>query len=160
MCISMLNQFKNFCSLDMLYDTKFSSIPNKKGLYIVKAFPNKKVIFSSDTTAIREFKGKNMLYDTDELLAKFEISDKEILYIGKAGGKRNTLKQRISQFIRYGYGLAKNHRGGRAIWQVIDNKNLLLGYMECKNPEKDEKLLLEQYKLKYSVLPLGNWKIG
>lgn len=154
----MLNQFKDFHSFEQLYNIGFLCIPNKKGLYIVRKPKEINIVFSSNTTAIKEFNGRSMLYSADMLLAKFERSDKEILYIGKAGGNSNRLRQRISQFVKYGYCLVKNHRGGRAIWQIANNKTLLLGFMECNDPEKNEKELLKKYLLKYGVLPLANWR--
>jgi hypothetical protein len=53
-----------------------------------------------------------------------------------------------------------NHRGGRAIWQIENNKDLLIGYFLCNSPESKEKELLKIYKGQYGVLPLANWKIG
>lgn len=156
----MLNQFKNLISFQQLYDTEFYNIPDKKGVYIVKKPKEMYIEFSLDTTAIKEFKNKNMIYNPDILRSKFENSDREILYIGKAGGHNNKLKQRIKQFIRYGYGEVDNHRGGRTIWQIVNNKTLLLGFMECDNPEEIEKELLKKYEIDYDVLPLGNWKKG
>lgn len=115
--------------------------------------------FWKETTVITEYKEKSMLYNIDELLPKFEQSDKEKLYIGKAGGKVNKLKQRIKQFVKYGYGLINNHRGGRAIWQIENNKKLLLGFVECNNPAKKEKELLSEYHQKHGVLPIANRRI-
>lgn len=117
-----------------------------------------KIKFSMDTTAIKEYSNKSMIYDMGLLNDKFDKSDNEILYIGKAGGKKNKLKQRIRQYVRYGYGEVNNHRGGRAIWQIADSKSLLLGFIECDNPEKIEKELLEEYESKYKVLPIANWR--
>ncbi|WP_238918304.1 hypothetical protein [Clostridium sp. YIM B02555] len=136
----------------------FSCIPENKGIYIVKKSKEMKSEFSTDTTAIKEYRNRSMLYDIALLNDKFNKSDKEILYIDKAGGKKNKLKQRIRQYIRYGYGKVNNHRGGRAIWQIVDNKTLLLGFIECYNPEKIEKELLEEYESKYKVLPIANWR--
>lgn len=129
-----------------------------KGIYIIKKSKEMKIEFSLDTTAIKKYSNKSMIYDIDVLEKKFDKSDKEILYIGKSGGKKNKLKQRISQYVRYGYGEVNNHRGGRAIWQIADSKSLLLGFIECDNPEKIEKELLEEYKSKYNVLPIANWR--
>lgn len=156
----MLNQFINWNSFEELKNLGFADIPNEKGLYIVKRPQTMNVEFNAHTTAISEFRGKNMLYDIDSLLSKFEMTDKETLYIGKAGGKVNLLRQRIRQLVRYGYGLTNNHRGGRAIWQITNNKSLLLSYIKCDTPEKYEKELLEDYFHINGVLPLANWKIG
>lgn len=155
----MLTKIKKFYSIEQLYNTNFSCIPDKKGIYIVKKSKEMKIQFSIDTTAIKEYSNKSMIYNIGLLNDKFNESDKEILYIGKAGGNKNKLKQRISQYVRYGYGEVNNHRGDRAIWQIADSKSLLLGFMECDNLEKNEKELLEEYESKYEVLPVANWRI-
>lgn len=154
----MFNQFENFYSFYKLYNEGFADISNRKGLYIVSRPLTMNIEFSPNTTAISEFKGKSMLYNIDILSSKFERSDKEILYIGKAGGEVNMLKQRIRQLVRYGYGLVDNHRGGRALWQIINNQFLLLSFVECETPRKCEKELLDNYLHTYGVLPLANWK--
>lgn len=79
------------------------------------------------------------------------------MYIGKAGGERNKLRQRVRQYIRYDFGEVENHRGGRAIWQIDNSKELLLGYCACENSEAKERELLEQYYKKYKTLPVVNW---
>lgn len=101
-----------------------------------------------------------MLYNRDILQAKYENSDQEILYIGKAGGKNNKLRQRIRQYLKYGIKEVNNHRGGRVIWQLENNNKLLIRYLKCDNPEAKEKELLQNHLDAYGVLPVANWKIG
>ena len=55
-------------------------------------------------------------YRVEDLESKRVSSD--ILYIGKASGKRG-LFQRLRQYMRYGFGTGGNHRGGRAIFQIV-----------------------------------------
>ena len=156
----MIELFSNFYLIKDLYNSGFQIIPNTKGIYLVMKPKNMTITFLSKTTAISEYKGKNMMYDVNILQNKFNNSDKEILYIGKAGGTKNNLRKRISQFVKYGYKKAINHRGGRAIWQIKGNKYLLIGYYICDNPEYKEKELLQEYLHKNGTLPVANWKIG
>lgn len=156
----MFGNFKGFHSVEQLHDEEFLCIPNEKGIYIVMKPKGMDIEFTANTTAINTHNGRNLLYDPDMLSTKYEQSDKEVLYIGKAGGDVNRLKQRVRQLIRYGYGEVQNHRGGRAIWQINDNKRLLIGYKECTDPETAERELLEWYLNKYGVLPVANWQIG
>jgi hypothetical protein len=118
------------------------------------------IVFSASTSAIAEYNGRTMLYNRDLLQAKSENSDKDILYIGKAGGKNNRLRKRIKQYLKYGIKEANNHMGGRAIWQLQNNKELLIKYLECDNPEDKERELLQNYLDAYGVLPVANGKIG
>jgi hypothetical protein len=66
----------------------------------------------------------------------------------------------VRQFVKYGSRLFKNHRGGRAIWQIDYNKFLFLGIFECEKPEGKEREFLNDYLQSHGVLPLANWKIG
>lgn len=155
----MIEMFHNFCSVKQLNERGFTHILDAKGVYVIIKPENMKINFLPDTTAITGYNGSNMLYDINTLEDKFEKSDKKILYIGKAGG-RNKLRKRIKQLIQYGYKEVNNHRGGRAIWQIENNRDLLLGYFVCSNPENMEKELLKEYFNKNGVLPVANRKIG
>lgn len=121
-----------------------------------------RMIFSlfPTTTAIASYKNRNLLYDLDTLNMKYKNSDKTVLHIGKASVEKNKLKSRIRQLVRYGYGEIDNHRGGRAIWQIQNNKDLLIGYFMCNEPDIKERELLQRYRKINGVLPLANWKIG
>lgn len=154
----MIQLLENIFLIKSLYDYGFSNIPNEKGVYMVLKPKNIGINILPTTTAIHDYEDKTMLYDTNELNTKYERTDKTVLYIGKAGGN-NKLRGRIRQLVRYGYGEADNHRGGRAIWQIENNKDLLIGYFVYNSPESKEKQLLEIYKGQYGVLPLANWKI-
>jgi hypothetical protein len=156
----MLDQFTCWNSFEELNRIGFKDIPYEKGLYIVRKPQNMKIEFSSSTTAISIYRGKNMLYDIDILTSKYRNTDQEILYLGKAGGQDNKLKQRIIQLVRYGYGLTDNHRGGRAIWQISNNKLLLLSFATNEFPEICERKLLKDYLDIYGDLPVANWRIG
>lgn len=72
--------------------------------------------------------------------------------------KNNTLNRRIRQFVSYGFCEADNHRGGRAIWQIDNNKKLILGYYECNNARIIERDELINYKEKYGTYPVANWQ--
>lgn len=79
------------------------------------------------------------------------------MYIGKANG-RGGLRQRVLQYVKYGWGTAVNHKGGRAIWQVKDYPLLLLEYEACENCEQREHELLAAYKKENGTYPLANWR--
>lgn len=155
----MLLNFEEFTyqTIEALYNDNCSMIPSEKGIYIVIVHDTFNVEFSDQTTAITEFGGKSLLYPIDNLKLKFDKTDEKILYIGKAGGERNKLRQRIRQYIRYGYKEVQNHRGGRAIWQIYNNRQLLLGYSACENPETKERELLAWFNEKYDTFPVANW---
>lgn len=161
---------KSFSELkERLDNDSLSSIPNKNGYYIIYLPEDFEIKFKSQTDAVERYvkKGEiiDLVYPLEILNSKLEavqrIKDKEyrnILYIGKAEGK-NGLRQRIKQFVGYGYKTSNNHRGGRAIWQIENNKSLLLDYFVCENAEARERDFLIEFKQKYNTYPLANWQI-
>jgi len=161
---------KSFSELKRQLDNNsLSSIPNKNGYYIVYSPEGFEIKFNSQTDAVKSYvkRGEiiDLVYPLEILNSKLEavqsIKDKEyrdILYIGKAEGG-NGLRQRIKQFVGYGYKTSNNHRGGRAIWQIENNKSLLLDYFVCENAEARERDFLNAFKQKYNTYPLANWQL-
>lgn len=146
----------HFQTIEELYSEGYANVPNENGIYVILVPDNFQIVFTESTTAILEFRKRCMVYSASELQLKFEKSDKNILYIGKAEGTQNKLRQRIRQFVKYGYREADNHRGGRAIWQIENNKKLLLGYQECQNARAVESDELMLYYSKYGTFPVAN----
>lgn len=136
----------------------FRSVPDEKGIYAVLVPDLFEVQFLDDTTAIKTYRGKNLLYPASDLRTKYNSSDRKLLYIGKAGGESNKLRQRIRQYVKYGCGEANNHRGGRAIWQIRNNHQLLIGYCMCDEPETKESASLAEYFNQYGTFPVANWR--
>ena len=127
-------------------DLDFNKIPKEKGIYII--------LKNTD------FKFNIIEGDYSKLLLteKYEkIKDSNILYIGKAGGKRG-LYQRLKQYLNQGNCNGKNHRGGRAIFQLAGWQNLEVKFTVDYNCELTEKYLLSAYKNKYGVYPLANFR--
>ncbi len=109
------------------------------------------------------------LNDLDEYL-------KKILYIGKAGGEKNSdLYNRLGLYMKYGVGNAQNHKGGRAIWQIDEKKRKDLyifwiyvnGDKAYEKAGKLETLLLQEYNKRVSEnsderksykYPFANWR--
>ena len=44
----------------------------------------------------------------------------------------------------------------RQLLQIENNKNLLLGYAPCSNPDREKRVLLKKYKDIYAALPFAN----
>ena len=82
----------------------------------------------------------------------------DILYIGKAGGKTNDLRERVKQLARFGVGKADNHQGGEWLWQVqgISDANVLMWCCPRGTPEPRERELLEQFRKDHGDWPLAN----
>lgn len=130
--------------------------PTDSGIYVIDVPKGFQVKFINATTAIDVFNGRSMLYPAEELQEKYEQSDKRRLYIGKAAGE-NGLRQRLRQMTQYGWRNATNKRGGRAIWQIENCYELLVGYHVCENPRIKETEALSKYIEDFGVMPVANW---
>jgi len=78
-----------------------------------------------------------------------------VLYIGKGVNLHN----RIKQYVKFGMGLVDNHKGGRAIFQIKDYKNLYIEVLLCQRCECVEKSMLMGYVECYQELPVANMKV-
>ena len=172
------NELKNKIYVEKIKNlyNNYEQISKNNGIYFVIA---SKSITKSDILDIvklnNEKKYKGKLYKLPKLIEKYEsiISYKynNILYIGKAEGS-NGLKERIKKYIQFGYGECKNHSGGRAIWQLKNNKDFYIACIECNNDTMDKKLsnkvesyLIKKYKINNFNntqctlnYPFANWR--
>jgi len=154
--LSRIYEHRQLHTVEHFYKTKCADVPLQKGVYFVVVPDLFEVTFSNNPIAIQEHMGQALLYDLDMLKCKFSKTDKRILYIGKASGERNRLRQRIRQLVRYGYGEAQNHMGGRALWQINNAHQLLIGYLPCEQATQAEAKLLHEYFNRFETLPLAN----
>lgn len=139
-----------------LYEQNCSSIPKCPGVYRVTC-PGHSFLSANKVSS----NSSAVLYDASKLQSKYnKCKDKKILYIGKANGK-NGLHQRLKQYVLYGYDESKIHKGGRAIWQLENAKDLMVEYACVDNPEEMEKLLIKKYSEQNNgTYPLANWRLG
>jgi len=139
----------NRASIRELYETKCAAIPRENGLYFVETSDGE-LCFVPDAA-----EPGIPAYPVAELQQKWEAGDHRCLYIGKAK-RRGGLRKRLWEYIRYGYGLGKNHRGGRAIWQVRDFEALTIRWEPVEDAEQMEHDLLRAYKNAYGCYPVAN----
>ncbi len=140
-------------SLHELYQSGCATIPKESGVYFVMVPDDMKISFLP--SALNPHAPS---YEVAVLQKKYAIcAEKKILYIGKASGK-NGLCQRLRQYMKYGWNEGTNHKGGRAIWQILHAEQLLLTYEICKDADKREHELLSEFKAKNGCYPLANWK--
>ena len=140
-------------TLEMLHDTECADIPDQPGIYFV-CVPQEMDIQFQPTAPNQHAP----LYGENILQEKYRrCGNKTVLYIGKASGKRG-LRQRLRQYIKYGWDEAVNHKGGRAIWQVEHAERLMLTYEVCIDADAREHRLLNNFRDQYGTLPLANWR--
>ena len=141
-------------TIQSLYACNCSTVPREKGIYRVLKPENFHVRFCEFAA-----NASAPLYEIETLQSKYErCRNQQVLYIGKAGGK-NGLQQRLRQYMKYGWNQSKNHKGGRAIWQIENYGTLLIEYYSCKNCEQKEHSLLREYWTgNHQTYPLANWR--
>lgn len=167
-------------TIEEIYGKYYDVIDKGDGVYFIGEYEEK--IEKLEEKICNEarkgkYKGKEILYSGrkfEQLKNKLENGDGTIFYIGKAkrgnSGNENGLRERIAEYIEWGYGNTKisPHSGGRAIWQISNNKKLGICWLtekEIGDAEEAERKLLIEYKeknvdsRKKKYLPLANWKI-
>lgn len=138
---------------------KCNEVADKCGVYVVYCPSDIVVRFKEGTDGLSQYKGRNLIAGIQILQEKWVLQSR-ILYIGKTGGSSNTLQRRIRQYVRYGYREVDNHRGGRYIWQIEDNKKLLIGYraLDGEDAGMYESKMSEQFEQHFGKLPFANLK--
>lgn len=133
------------------------SIPDFEGVYVVYLPDKFSITIKQDSDAL---KSPRKPYDIERLKSKLEIItqdgliDNNVVYIGKA----DDLRKRTRQFIRFGMGLGSNHAGGRALWQIENNKKLLFEYTICPGSRVRENEMLLDFKSRHGDYPLANFR--
>ncbi len=153
-------------TFEQIYEGALNDIEeaNYPGIYKVYIPDGFIVEFKSETDAVGDnnnTKPVQLLKRRIELINNANKDEgKKIIYIGKTN---ETLKKRVYCLARYGYGEVKNHRGGYPIWQIKDNKRLLVELIPSKlndNPDDMETELLDCYIDLYGTEPIANTAVG
>lgn len=129
-------------------------IPPTRGIYQIVAPSGMSIYFSP------EIKGHPATdaYDVSVLENKYEKANHpHLLYIGKAEGAEG-LRQRIRQYLLYGFAKGNSHRGGRAIFQIKAFKNLICEWEEFEDCAAIEHQQLKAFSEEYAVYPIANWR--
>ena len=154
-------------TFEELRNGKISGIPDSPGIYWVKIPNNFNLEIMQNPDGI-DMNPKYLIENLQMKIKHYLLEEKGggILYIGKA----NNLRERIESYTAFGYNDKRfiKHAGGRAIWYIKNNKQLLVEYIEYKNLiglekdivkqylEKEETEFIDKYIIKYGVLPFGN----
>ena len=172
--------FKTFSELkkEMDHYGEIISIKNEEGIYRILIPENFDFTIMDHTDGRFDYKdskpndpsNKNV-YAPDKLIRKrdsiLRINPNErLVYIGKASKGKNGdrgLKTRIQEYILWGYNIIPTtgffvHSGGKAIWQIKNNKDLIVTYEYISEPEIAEKEELLRFKEKYGKYPFANWR--
>jgi len=149
--------FKGFESVDSLMMYECSQIPKKKGIYFVLNQNGTPKFLQQSVGG--HFKGKDPTVSIKKLKENW-VDDTLVVYIGKAGGTGigATLQSRLKQYMQYGEGDPVGHQGGRYIWQLEHNRNLIICYKTLSEtePRDEEKKLILEFEKYYGKMPFAN----
>ncbi len=98
-------------------------LPRAHGVYAVVSPPEFAACFLEKPNPVTLVSG----YPTSELEASW-VEGVDVLNFSKAESKKNGLRGRIRQYVRFGLGDVANHAGGRSIWQLTEASSLAIGY--------------------------------
>jgi len=145
--------FTGFLPPPELHRSNCSQIPPLPGIYLVLRATSLPPQFTPLNRG-GHFKGRDPTLPISTLQARW-VPGTAVLYIGKTAGD---LRERIGQYIKYGYGKRVSHEGGRLIWQLADCDDLLLCWKEVvgTDPREMERLLIGEFVEKYGRLPFAN----
>lgn len=135
-----------------------SEVPTEPGVYAVLRTSVAPPTFLDTSTASR-FKGKDPSVSVDVLASKWVVGP-EVIYVGKAtpgNTGRRGLRKRLDEYRRSGAGEPVGHWGGRYIWQLADQAELLVAW----NPAPEDATTVESRMLRdfidrYRALPFAN----
>lgn len=91
------------------------------------------------------------------------VTQSHVVYIGMAGRPRptsgNSLRERVTAYVRFGAGSNARHSGGYPTWQLRDSAHLLIAWCVVGRPRDTprlECLLLAAHRLRFGALPFAN----
>lgn len=142
-----------------------NDVDGVEGIYKVFLPKGIDFVLKNETTAITEYKGKKLVYDSEEEIAtiaeRWEIiqscdeKDNNLLYIGCS----NDLKRRLKEFAKYGVKKCKTHRGGKIIWQIENAINFQVEIIPTEDYKEEEYRLIKNYRKRHKdQRPIANEK--
>jgi hypothetical protein len=143
--------FFGFVRIEDLYNSGYSSVPERGGVYLILRVSDAKPVFVSKGTG-GYFKGKEPNVSIDELKSNW-VDGTCVMYIGKS----SNLRKRVSAYVRFGHGKNVGHFGGRLIWQLYDCHDLIVCWKPTDNDSRmEEASLIQEFVDYYGMRPFAN----
>ncbi len=89
------------------------------------------------------------------------VQGSPVVYIGKADltDRGNSLRKRVSAYLRFGAGSNARHSGGYPTWQLVDSDRLLIAWRVVRPPKTplgEERRLCAAHVDAFGALPFAN----
>ncbi len=144
-----------------------SGIPPVKGVYLVLYKGIGRPEFVGTGTA-GPFRGANPNVPLEQL-EKCWVDGTPVLFIGKAGGtsrvtgklSKDSLRSRISKFVKVGRGEKVGRWGGRYVWQIRNAGDLVICWKKMyeRDPLEVQNRLLRNFETVYHKRPFANQEL-
>lgn len=143
--------FYGFVSVKSLLNNH-SQIPATRGVYMVlRTIMDDPIFLEKGSGGYFKETDPNVAI---KILQEKWVYNTPVVYIGKAGGKKNktTLRSRILQYLKFGQGKPYGHKGGCYIWQLSDAEELLFCWkaLPTDEPEDVESMMISEFKHQYA----------
>lgn len=143
---------EGFVGFVPLVEVKPEAVPSSPGVYVVLRVSESGPEFLEKNEAW-PFRGDPTV--AQSVLAGAWVRGVPVVYIGQA----KTLRSRIGAYRRHGTGGHSKHWGGRYVWQLADNRELLICWRPCaedEDPGTVEAALIADFRNQYGSLPFAN----
>jgi hypothetical protein len=146
--------FQGAQRISELQQSKCKEVPGQPGVYVIQRPRATDPTYLPESIG-RHFKGRNPTLPTAVLASQW-VPESCVVYIGKAS--RQTLRERLRQYMDFGLGKAVGHRGGRYIWQLQDSGELLVSWKATSGTEAAllESHLIQMFKAQHGRRPFAN----
>jgi hypothetical protein len=145
----LVQGFKGLHPIGALLDGQAATAPEAPGVFVVCRLAEVPPRFAQANTAGR-WKGQDPTLPV-ELLKDAWLPEAALLFVG--GGAN--IRQRLRLFLDFGGGKAVAHWTGRALWQLSDAEDLIVGW-RLGNPKADLAGLVADFSAKHGTPPWAN----
>ena len=132
--------------------------PRRRGVYVVLREAEHPPRFVAPDAVDPAYPGL-VFYGIRELEARW-VQNARVIYVGVAGkpGTSAHLRSRLAQYRRTGEGLARNHSGGRSVFQLHDRDTLLVAWkaIDDSEPYDVEVAMRAAFEANYGRIPFAN----
>ena len=145
----LVQGFKGLHPIGALIDGQAATAPEAPGVFVVCRLAEVPARFATANTA-GKWKGQDPTLPV-ELLKEAWHPEAALLFVG--GGAN--LRQRLRLFLDFGGGKAVAHWTGRALWQLSDAEDLIVGWRPG-DPKGDALALSQAFEARFGTPPWAN----